>query len=136
MESKIMFIQQVSWCVDCYGEHYECPARIGRVRFSKTGRTVYYGTLTLKKTKGYKCNHYDEATSEDYWISGCHKNGNDPLYPTMIHVDADVQEEYWTEIRKKPERVGDLSFKDKGKYQKGQKGRDRDFHYGRSACRA
>jgi hypothetical protein len=42
---------------------------------------------------------------EKSWISGPHKDGEDRLYVSNIHVeiDDDVREEYWTEIRNKPE---------------------------------
>lgn len=38
---------------------------------------------------------------EDYWISGCKKDGNDRLYGERlpVYIDEDVREEYWTEIR-------------------------------------
>jgi len=42
--------------------------RIGRVTFSKTGKTVHYGGRTLISTKsGYKYNHLDQDTREEYW---------------------------------------------------------------------
>jgi hypothetical protein len=82
------------------------PARIGRVTFSKTGRSIYYDGKTFRSLKGgYKANYYDVATGEEYWISGPHRDGNDGLYgyrPTPI--DADAREEYWTVIRKRPLR--------------------------------
>jgi hypothetical protein len=41
-----------------------------------------------------------------FWISGPKKKGGDALYATNIptEIDEDVREEYWTEIRKQPER--------------------------------
>jgi hypothetical protein len=83
------------------------PARIGRVVFSKTGATLYYQGRSLQSLKGggFKSNYFDIATGEHFWISGPKKNGEDSLYATNIptEIDEDVREEYWTEIRKKPE---------------------------------
>ena len=83
------------------------PARIGRVTFSKTGATLYYQGRSLQSLKGggFKSNYYDIETGEHFWISGPKKNGEDSLYATNIgtEIDEDVREEYWTEIRKKPE---------------------------------
>lgn len=80
-------------------------ARIGRVSFSRTMRTMYYaGKEFLKVKNGFKHNCIDVETGEEYWISGCHKDGADRLYssnkPTFI--DEDVCEEYWTTIRNRP----------------------------------
>lgn len=34
----------------------------------------------------------------------------------MIEIDDDVRDEYWTEIRKLPERKNDRVIRDSGKY--------------------
>jgi len=80
-------------------------ARIGRVEFSKTARTMYYaGREFLKVKGGYKYNCIELVTNEEYWISGCKKDGNDALYSAQpTPIDEDVREEYWSQIRKKPE---------------------------------
>lgn len=83
-------------------------ARIGRVTFSKTGRTVYYSGKSFRslKGRGFKANFYDVESGEEYWISGPKKNGADGLYgPRPTPIDPDVREEYWTIIRKQPSRV-------------------------------
>jgi hypothetical protein len=84
-------------------------ARIGRVTFSKTWKTIYYRGKTFRRIfgGGFKSNYYDKATGEDYWISGPKKNGNDRLYGgrVPIEIDEDVRAEYWREIRKEPEKV-------------------------------
>lgn len=84
-------------------------AHIGRVTFSKSRRTLYYGAQELRRLSGYKTNHYDVATGEDYWVSGPKKDGGDRLYgePILVHVDADVREEYWREVRGLPHRAAD-----------------------------
>jgi len=74
------------------------PAWIGRVRFSKTGQTVYYRGLTLTRArrKGASGNHVDIATGDEYWISGVKKNGADRHWAGHgpVHVDSDVLHEY------------------------------------------
>jgi hypothetical protein len=81
------------------------PARIGRVTFSKTGLSTYYGGKKFLRTRGFKANYFDAETHDEYWISGPHRDGKDRLYVSNIpvEIDEDVREEYWTEIRKKPE---------------------------------
>lgn len=82
------------------------PGRIGRVRFSKTGATLYYGGKSFQSLKGsgFKSNYYDVETGEPYWISGPKRNGGDQLYATNVPVavDDDVHEEYWSKIRRLP----------------------------------
>lgn len=77
-------------------------ACIGRVTFSKSGRTLYYGGQTFKSLRGsgYKANYYDVDTLHHYWISGPRKDGLDRLYDERpIAIDDDIRREYWTEIR-------------------------------------
>lgn len=91
-------------------------AGIGRVSFSKTGRSVYYGGRMLHRIKGFKANYADFKTQEEYWISGCKGKGGDRLYPGIVEIDNDVREEYWTDIRKQPENKGQKTIRDLGKY--------------------
>ncbi len=87
------------------------PARIGRVSFSKRGRTVYYGGKAFQSLKGagYKANFYELSTGEEFWISGPRQDGNDRLYGERLPVliDDDVRHDYWTDIRRQPDRVDD-----------------------------
>jgi hypothetical protein len=80
------------------------PARIGRVTYSKTGATIYYGGREFRSLKGagFKANYYDVETGEEYWISGPRRDGCDALYATNVatEIDEDVRQEYWTQIRK------------------------------------
>ena len=83
-------------------------ARIGRVTFSKTRKTVYYQGRSLQRMErgGFKSNYYDKTSGEDYWISGPKKDGRDRLYGgrVPIEIDEDVREEYWCLMRDRPER--------------------------------
>ena len=98
-KSRIMYIESKA-------ESLNGPARIGRVTFSKTGKSVYYrGHLFYSlKGSGFKANYRNEDTREEYWISGPRRDGQDRLYASNIpvEIDEDVREEYWTDIRKKP----------------------------------
>jgi hypothetical protein len=81
-------------------------ARIGRVTFSKTGKTLYYQGRTFQslKGRGFKANYVDVATGEEYWISGPKKDGTDRLYGgrSPVEIDDEVREEYWRSIRGVP----------------------------------
>ena len=79
-------------------------ARIGRVTFSKTGKSINYRGRTFQSLKGsgFKANYVDVETGERFWISGPRKDGKDRLYAESsapIDIDPDVAEEYWREIR-------------------------------------
>ncbi len=55
------------------------PAWIAKIKFSKSGQTVYFNGMALKKLKrpGIAGNYYDIETGEEYWISGVKINGQD-----------------------------------------------------------
>jgi hypothetical protein len=110
-KTRIMYIESK-------GEDVTGPGRIGRVTFSKSERSVYYhGRMFCKTARAFgKANYYDAETGEEYWISGCKKNGGDRLYSGTIEIDDDVREEYWTEIRKMPERRDQYTVRVAGKY--------------------
>lgn len=94
------------------------PARIGLVSFSKSGKTIYYRNKKLRSLRGlgFKANYCDVETGDYYWISGCSKDGHDALYNTDVQIDEDVREEYWTNIRNRPQDVSVSSYRAKGKY--------------------
>jgi hypothetical protein len=102
MKSRIMYIE-------CKAAGLSGPARIGRVTFSKTGRTICYAGREFRSLKGYgfKANYFDVTTGEHYWISGPRRDGADRLYGERIpiEIDEDAREEYWSTVRKQPERV-------------------------------
>jgi hypothetical protein len=102
--SRIMYIENKS--AQPPGQHgVQGPARIGRVVFSKSLKSLTYRGRTLQRTKsGYKYNYFDVDTGEQFWVSGPRRDGADGLYgPRPTPIDEDVREEYWTAIRKRPE---------------------------------
>jgi hypothetical protein len=87
------------------------PARIGRVTFSKSGRTVYYHGKAFQSLRGhgFKANFFDTETGQHFWISGPRHDGADRLYAggTPVEIDDDVRHEYWTQIRNLPDRTNE-----------------------------
>lgn len=111
-KTRIMYIE-------CKGDDELIgQARIGRVSFSKSGKSIRYKGKRFESLKGtgFKSNYYDVDTGVDYWISGCRKDGRDALYSTTAVIDDDVREEYWTQIRGLPENVALSEITVKSKY--------------------
>lgn len=102
MRPRIMYIEDKSGGLSG-------PARIGRVTFSKSGKTIYYQGRAFRSLKGagFKANYFDVETGAKLWISGCRKDGADRLYGERlpVEIDEEVREEYWTVIRGQPERA-------------------------------
>lgn len=92
--------------IECKAGSLTGSARIGRVTFSKSGRTLYYGGLTFQSLKGagFKSNYYCVETGDDYWISGPKRRGGDRMYGSVlpVEVDEDVRAEYWRDTRGQP----------------------------------
>lgn len=72
------------------------PAWIGRVRLSKTGRTVYTRGLTLERSNGVEGNFADVVTGDEYWVSGVKRNRHDRHWAGSgpVEIDDDAREEY------------------------------------------
>lgn len=106
MKSRIMY-------VECKGGGLTGPARITRVVFSKSGRSVYFQGRRLQSLNGagFKANYFDVETGEQYWISGPKKSGQDRLYGGVVEVDEDAREEYWAHIREQPEKIGQSKYR-------------------------
>lgn len=89
--SRIMYIEDKS-------NGLEGDARIGRVYFSKSGKTIYYRGQRFQslKGRGFKANYFNAENGDQYWISGCKKDGNDRLYGGQlgVQIDEDVKDEY------------------------------------------
>ena len=73
------------------------PAWIARVKVSKSGRTVYFNGMALKRsrTPGISGSYYHLGTGDEYWITGVKKRGSNRHAlgsgPVMIERGA-VQE--------------------------------------------
>lgn len=94
--------------IECKEQALNGAARIGRVTYSKSGATLYYGGKSFKSLKGgYKANYFEVESGDRYWISGPCKHGSDRLYHSAmpIEIDDDVRVEYWLSIRKMPHHV-------------------------------
>ena len=91
MKSRIMYIENKS-------QGLEGEARIGRVYFSKSGKTLYYRGMRFQSLKGagFKANYFELESGDEYWISGPRKDRNDRLYGGNrgVQLDDDVREEY------------------------------------------
>ncbi len=96
-----MYIEQhgAGWRVE--------SARIGRVTFSKTGKTIYYGGRELRRIG--RGEYADVETGDHYFISGPRKDGLDRggPRPLSIEIDEDVRREYWAEVRGQPARASE-----------------------------
>jgi len=94
--SRIMYVESKSGGL-------EGAARIGRVYFSKTGKTLYYRGLRFQSLKGggFKANYFETESGDEYWISGPRKDKDDRLYGGSrgVEVDADVRAEYESFLR-------------------------------------
>jgi hypothetical protein len=101
MKPRIMYIARVD------SQSRTDWARIGRVSFSKTGRTAYYGGRELRGA-GQPW-FVDAATGERFHIQAARADGLDRSegrkrgsFP--VEIDDDVRDEYWREIRDLAER--------------------------------
>ena len=65
--------------VELKSEHRDDgPAWIGFYGASKTDSTIYFNGMALKPLKdGQNANHYDQATGDEYWVSGIKRNDRD-----------------------------------------------------------
>ena len=94
--SRIMYIEDKS-------EGLEGAARIGRVYFSKSGKTLYYRGRRFRSLKGagFKSNYFDVESGEEFWISGPRKDRNNRLYGgnAGVEIDDDVYDEYMAIMR-------------------------------------
>ena len=89
--SKIMYIESKA-------DGLEGPAEIGRVYFSKSGKTLYYKGLKFQSLKGvgFKANYFETESGDYYWISKPRKDQNDRLYGGNrgVKISEDIREEY------------------------------------------
>jgi len=100
VKTRIMYIEDKS-------NGLNGPARIGRVTFSKSGRSLHYAGRTFQTLagSGFKANYFDVETGDHFWISGPRKDGQDRLYEGSakpVDIDSDVRDAYWRDIRGLP----------------------------------
>jgi hypothetical protein len=79
------------------GYHDNGPAWIGRVKFSKSGRTIYFNGRALKQgVRGPPGNFYDLRTGETFWVSGIKRDGCDRHWAGSgkILIEAAAVDEY------------------------------------------
>jgi len=97
MITRIMYVERKAGDLTGY-------ARIGRVAVSKNRKTLLYRGQQFRSLhgRGFNANFYDIDSKEEYWISGCRRDGQDRLYGERVpvEIDDDVREEYWIKIRK------------------------------------
>lgn len=102
---RLMYIEKKG------NDRLQGAGRIGWVRFSRSGRTMYYQGRQLHKTKsGYKYNCHDIETGDRYWVSGPRKDGRDTLYGAVVEID-DARVAYWLIIRREPQRQHDNRYR-------------------------
>jgi hypothetical protein len=102
VEPQIMYVARV----DPGGQTHW--ARIGRVTFSKSGRTLYYAGRELR---GIGQPWYvDAETGESFHVQKAREDGLDRSegrkrggFP--VEIDQDVREQYWKDIRRQPGRA-------------------------------
>jgi len=92
-QRRVMYVENKDGDID------GAAARIGWVTFSRTGLSVHYRERTFKRSKGQGIrgnNYYDEATGDEYWISGIKARGSNAHWAesVTVEVDADAREEY------------------------------------------
>ena len=106
MKSRIMY-------VEFKGHDVAGPGWITRVTFSKSHSSVYFRGKRLQTLDGAgrKSNYWDVETGEEYWVSGPKRNGEDRLYGGVVDIDDDVREEYWTDIRRLPDRKHETRYR-------------------------
>lgn len=89
--SRIMYIESKA-------EGLNGPARIGRVYFSKSGKSLYYRGQIFRSLKGhgFKANYFAVGSGEHYWISGPRRDADNRLYGgnAGVEIDEDVRAEY------------------------------------------
>lgn len=111
-------MKRVMWIEHKVGDGLAGPARIGWVTVKDRGKPLEYKDQIFRTLggQGFKSNYYDIQNREEYWISGCRKDGRDALYNTTAEIDEDALEEYWVNTRNLPENSAVTVINAQGKY--------------------
>lgn len=90
LKKRVLYVENKDGDID------GAQGRIGWVAFSKTGKSVYYRGRMLRKGSGIRGNFFDEASGEEYWISGIKKRGSNGHWAESVKivVDDDAKDEY------------------------------------------
>ncbi len=88
-------MKRVMW-IEYKREGLAGPARIGWVEVKEKGKRLEYQNQVLRSIRGQgnKTNYFDMETREEYWISGCRKDGRAALYNTDVEINDDALVEY------------------------------------------
>lgn len=84
------------------GQSDNGAAWIGKVEFSKSGKSIYFNGQAFKKMTGTAfayseySNYFDFETGETYWISGIKKNGQNRhcAGAGKLRLDKTIVQEY------------------------------------------
>ena len=89
--TRMMYVELKSG----YGDNG--PAWIGRVTFSKSGRSIFYrGRELIRISGGVSGNYMDVQTREEFWVSGVKRSGSNRDWAGSgpVQIDDDVRAEY------------------------------------------
>lgn len=91
LKRRVMYVENKQGDID------GVAARIGWVTFTRSGRGLHYRGRTLLRGNGISGNFFDEATREEYWVSGVKRRGSNVHWAESnvgVQVDDDAVEEY------------------------------------------
>lgn len=92
LKRRLMYIENKEGDLD------GARARIGSVTFSKSGKSVRYRGRLLARSSGQGVlgNYFDEATGEEFWVSGVKTAGSNahPNSTVTVVIDDDAVEAY------------------------------------------
>ncbi len=92
MKENIMYIELKT------GYEDNGPAWIGRVFYSKSGKTIYFNGKAFRSSKGSGIggNYFDIETNEQYWFSGIKKNQKNRHWAGSgkIMIEEDIIDQY------------------------------------------
>ena len=96
MRSQLMYIELKTEFSD------NGPAWIGKVFFSKSGRSVYFNGQAFRRGSGIHGNYFEILSGNEYWISGVKKDGSDRHWAGSgkVYIDKIIVSEYLKAIGK------------------------------------
>jgi hypothetical protein len=102
MQDRILYIElKTGFDID------KGPARITRVSFSKSGRTVYFHGRSLRHWRSFDANHVDVETGETFWISGPERDRTDRRSSNVpVEIDPEIAHAYQAFLDRAPLSLG------------------------------